>query len=366
MAFVILLLLFSSELFSLNYYSYDFRDVNASINFNLELDAQSDKLPFNIFDQEWKSVPDHKKSNNAFGQAYSDLYVDYEGLKVGVFGEKIAQLNLNDGMIELLFEAQKDFVQLLVSKDIYQTLESKPIIGEVNSYNAYGIFVQKVFKVYSHHYISLKLKFNYANELHDVKVDGYTSSDKFYGKLDYIYSRENLISNRTNESNSPSGMGYGLDIEYIFNQNKLYFYLGGFNLGSYIYWKDVILMHYDFDSEVIYKGDDGYNHYRTFGQGYYEYNVSFTQKLSSYYKASVNYELFDNFSIGNNLKIYEDLYAYEPYINTKIYSGRYKLGYEVKSNTLLFGAYFKYIHIEVSNKFGVSNNILNASCKISF
>jgi len=366
MAFVILLLLLSSELFSLNYYSYDFRDVNASINFNLELDAQSDKLPFDIFDEEWKNVPDHQKSNNAFGQVYSDIYVDYEGLKLGVFGEKLAQINMNDGFIELWHEAQKDFLQLLANKDIYKTLEPKPITGEGNSYEAYGLFVQKVFNIYPHHYLSTKLKLNYAKELQYIKVDGYTSAEKFTGEFDYIYSNKNHISNGENRSNSPSGIGYGLDIEYIYNKEKLYVYLGAFNLGSYIYWKNVTLMHYDFDSEVIYKGADGYNHYRPFGRGRYEYNTSFTQKLPSYGRASLNYELFDNFAIGNNLKVYENMYAYEPYINAKIYSGRYKLGYEIQSSTLLIGAYFKHIHIELSNKFGLSSNILNASCRISF
>lgn len=273
---------------------------------------------------------------------------------------------MNDGFIELWHEAQKDFLQLLASKDIYKTLEEKPVTGEANSYDAYGMFVQKVFKVYSHHYLSVKLKLNYANELQYIKADGYTDSEKFVGKFDYVYSHENLISRGDTQSDSPSGIGYGLDIEYIYNKDKLYVYLGGFNLGSYIYWKNVTLMHYDFNSEVIYEGDDGYNHYRPFGRGYYEYNASFTQKLPSYYRASLNYEVFDNLAIGNNLKVYEKMYAYEPYINAKIYSGRYKLGYEVQSDTILFGTYFKNIHIELSNKFGLSNNILNASCRISF
>ncbi len=366
MAFVILFLLLSSQLFSLSYYSYDFRDVNATFNFNLALDAKSDKLPFNIFDQEWKTIPDHQKSNNAFGQVYSDIYVDYGGLKLGVFGEKLAKIDINDGFVELIYQAQKDFARLLADKDIYKILEEKPIVGKGNSYEAYGLFVQKVFNIHPHHYLSAKLKLNYAKELEYIKVDGYTSSKKFTAMLDYIYSSKNLISKGENTSDTPVGIGYGLDIEYIYNNEKLYVYLGAFNLASYIYWDKVTLMHYDFDSEVIYKGEDGYNHYRPFGRGEYKYNISFTQKLPSYYKASLNYELFDNFAIGNNVKVYQNLYVLEPYINAKIYTGRYKLGYEIQSRTVLVGAYFKNIHLEISNKFGPSNTILNARCRISF
>jgi len=362
----ILFFLFSSKLLALNYYSYDFRDINASINFNLDLDAHSDKLPFNIFDQEWKKVPDHQKSNNAFGQVYSDIYIDLDALKIGVFGETIAQINMNDGFIELWNEAQKDFFQLLANKDIYKTLEEKPLIGKGNSYKAYGMFVQKVFNLYPHHYLSAKLKLNYAKELQYIKVNGYTSSEKFTGSLDYIYSHKNYISNANTRSDNPSGIGYGIDIEYIYNKENIYVYLGAFNIGSYIYWKNVTLMHYDFDSEVIYKGADGYNHYRPFGQGYYEYNKSFTQTLPSYYRASINYELFDNLAFGNNLKIYEKMYTCEPYINTKIYSQRYKIGYEIQSNTVTLGAYFKYIKFELSNQFSLAGNILNANCKISY
>lgn len=330
------------------------------------LDAHSDRLPFDIFDQEWKKIPDHQKSNNAFGQVYSDIYVDYSGLKVGVFGEKLAQINMNDGFIELWHEAQKDFLQLLASKDVYKTLEEKPVTGEGNSYEAYGLFVQKVFEVYSHHYFSTKLKFNYAKELQYIKVDGYTDAEKFSGKFDYIYSNKNHITKGENRSDTPLGIGYGLDIEYIYNREKLYLYLGAFNLGSYIYWNNVTLMHYDFDSEVIYKGDDGYNHYRPFGKGYYENNISFTQELPAYYRASLNYELFTYLALGNNLRVYENIYANEPYINVKIYRGDYKLGYEIESSTLLFGVTFEHFQLEVANQFGLSGNVLKASCKISF
>ncbi len=364
-AFGVLFLL-QTQLFALSYYSYDFRDANDTINFSAKIDAQSDKLPFNIFDQEWEEVPAHKKSNNAFAQIYSDAYYNYGGFKFGVFGEKIAQISINDGFVELLYNSQKDFFQLLASKEIYKTMAQKPIEGEGNYCDAYGVFVQKVFTVQSAHYLSLKAKLNYANDLHHIRANGYTDSEKFVGSFDYVYSKKNLISKNPTLSESPQGLGYGVDIEYVYNRDKLYFYMGAFNVASYVYWKNVTFMHYDLDSEVIYVGEDGYKHYKPFGVGYYEYGVSFKQKLPQYYRASLNYELFENMAIGNNLKAYENVHSNEPYVNLKIYKGRYKLGYQLENKTLLFGAYYKYVNLEVSNKFGFAGNVLQAGVKISF
>jgi hypothetical protein len=311
-------------------------------------------------------MPEHQKSNNAFGQIYTDAFYNYDGYKIGVFSERISQIGMNDGLIELWYYAQKDFLKLLVSKDIYKRMEPKQIEGKGNYCDTNGLFIQKVFRLNNSHYLSAKLKLNYANELHYIKADGYTNSEKFVGSFDYIYSSKNLISNNPTTSQSPQGIGYGIDIEYIYHEDKLYFYAGVFNLGSYIYWENVNLMHYDFNSEVIYKGDDEYNHYRPFGVGYYKYDISFKQKLPQYYKASLNYELFDSIAFGNNFKLYEDMYSNEPYINFKVYNGRYKLGYQMIDNTMLLGAYYKNFNIECANKFTLEGNILQASIKISF
>lgn len=353
-------------MYSLSFYSYDFRDTNGSINLRATLDAQSNKLPFNIFDKEWKEIPAHKRSNDAFGQVYADAYVDYDGLKFGVFGEKLAQVDINEGFFQTLFYAKKDFFQLLLNKDIYKTMQENPINGKATSYNSYGVYVQKVFKPKESHFISLKLKLHYANQLHDIKVNGYTDNTKFIGNFDYYYSQKNLISKRETQSDTPRGIGYGLDLEYIYQKDKWYFYIGGYNLGSNIYWKNVTLMHYEFNSEVVYKGTDGYNHYRPFGKGQYKYNLTFKQKLPQYYKTSLNYEVAPYLSIGTNIKIYEKLYVTEPYINAKLYFLRYKLGYQLQDNTLLFALYYKYFNLEISNKFSPSNDALQAQLKISF
>ncbi|MEA1983634.1 MAG: hypothetical protein U9N39_08810 [Campylobacterota bacterium] len=353
-------------LHALSHYSYDFRDINATVNFTINLDAKSNKLPFNIFDQEWKEVPVAQKSNRAFGQVYTDVYVDYEGLKIGVFGEKIAEVEINDGFIDLWYSAQKDFLQLLVSKDIYKTIEPNSIKGEANYCNPYGLYLQKVFALNSSNFLSVKLKLNYADEMQYIKVNGYTNSEKFSGSLDYVYAQENYISNTNNKRQGPMAIGYGVDIEYIYNRDKLYVYLGAYNLASSMYWSNVTHMHYDFDSEVIYKGDDGYNHYKPFGVGNYKYNQSFRQKLPVYYKASLNYEFYDSFALGNNFKLYNQMYSNEPHVNFKIYNGRYKLGYQIEDNIFLFGTYFRNVNFEVANKFGLEDNVLQANIKLSF
>lgn len=329
------------------------------------MDAQSNKLPFNIFDQEWKKIPPHKRSNDAFGQVYTDAYVDYNGLKFGVFGEKMVQIHINEGFFQTWFYAQKDFLQLLFNKDIYKTIPQNPIDGKATSYNSYGVYVQKVFQPKESHFLSLKLKIHYVDQLHDIKANGYTNDTKFVGNFDYYYSEKNLISKGNTQGNTPQGIGYGIDLEYLYHKDKWYFYLGGYNLGSYIYWKNVTLMHYDFDSDIIYKDTDGYNHYKPFGQGYYKYNLSFKQKLPQYYKTSLNYELNSNLSLGSNVKIYENLYVTEPYINAGFSFLRYKLGYQIQDNTLLFALYHRYFILEISNKFGPSNDALQVQLKIS-
>lgn len=336
------------------------------MNFRASIDAQSNKLPFNIFDQEWQEIPPHERSNDAFGQVYSDFYVDYDGFKIGVFGEKVAQIHINEGFFQTWFYAQKDFVSLLFNKDIYKTIPQNPIDGQATSFSSYGLYLQKVFQPAKSHFLSLKVKIHNADNLHDIKADGYTNDTKFVGSFDYYYSQDNLISKEETKSSTPKGIGYGIDIEYLYHQDKWYFYLGGYNLGSYIYWKNVTLMHYDFNSQTIYKGEDGFNHARPFGQGYYKYNLSFKQKLPEYYKSSINYEMKDSLSIGTNIKLYENLYTTEPYINAKLYFLRYKLGYQIQDKTLLFGLYYKYFNLEVSNKFGPSNDALQAQLRVSF
>jgi hypothetical protein len=359
-------LLFCTDSYALSYLKNDFRDTNNTFNFKASLDAKSDALAFDIFEQEWQKVPAHKKNNRALGNNYYEAYLELGSLNIGVFKQEQMQISMSDGFIDTWYASSKDFLSLLLNKNIYQDINPASLQSSANHYKSYGLFIQKIFTLNSRHHLSLKLKLHNANELNHIKVEGTTDTEKFQGSFDYYYSGENLISNAPNRSDSSKGIGYGVDIEYIYANEVIYLYAGVFNLASKIYWENVSLMHYDFDSEVIYMGSDGYNHYRPFGTGKYEYNMEFTQKLPEYYRATLDYALSEELSLGDNLDIYDGVTYNEIYANARVYGGRYKLGYIVENQNLIFGAYYKYLSLEISNSFGSSNDILQANCTISF
>jgi|GEM_PF-633304 hypothetical protein len=363
--FVPALLLFSINAHAVSYFENDFRDTNSSYHLHLRGDAKSNGLPFNIFEKEWKNIPPHKQENHAFGNLYYEFYFKMDDLKIGIFKQDIAQIYFNEGFFQTWYTAQKDFFALLLNPAINTQLSSLPIKGEGNYYTAQGVYLQKVFELSNTHFLSTKLKLNHANEFQNIQVDGYTNSEKFKGSFDYYYGKKNYISNAQDKDES-LGLGYSLDIEYLYNKQNLYFYLGAFNLYSFIYWENVTHMHYDLDSQVIYEGDDGYNHYKPFGVGYYEYNVKYTQRLPAYYKASLNYELSSSLACGNNLDFFDGTFFNEPYLNAKIGAGRYKFGYGYENQEIVFATYFQHFSLELSNQLGFQNNILKASCKIAF
>lgn len=363
---LLVVLLSSSNIYAIDYLKYDFRDKNATVNFSSYIDAKSDNLPFNIFDQKWENHKFHKKENNAFGNMYADIFINLDTYRVGLFREYIAHIDVNDGFMNTWQAVQKNFFTLLTKKDINQDLKQTEITGHANYATTYGIYLQKVFRLNQSNFLSIKTKLNYADELQYMQANGTTSSEQFKGSFDYYYSNKNLVTKYNTKNKTPLGIGYGLNIEYIYNNQNIYFYFGVYNLASYIYWKNITLMHYDFNSHVIYKGKDGYNHYRPFGSGFYKYDLTFIQKLPQYYKASFNYELNEYIALGNNLEIYQNMYDTKPYINIKIHNNRYKLGYNIENSEAIFGAYFKYFNFEVSNYFGPSNDIMKASLNIWF
>jgi len=359
-------LLLYTDSYALSFLKNDFRDTNNTFNFKASLDAKSNALAFDVFEQEWQKAPEHKTNNRALGNNYYEAYLELGSLNIGVFKQEQVQISMSDGFIDTWHASNRDFLSLLLNKNVYQDIDPASLQSSANHYKSYGLFIQKIFTLNSKHHFSAKLRLHYADRLNYIEVEGETNREKFQGSFDYYYSGENLISNAPNRSDTAKGLGYGIDLEYIYADESLYFYVGVFNLASHIYWENVDLMHYDFDSEVIYMGSDGYNHYRPFGTGKYEYDVDFTQKLPEYYKATLNYALSENFSLGDNLDIYDGVTYNEVYGNTKVYGGRYKLGYIIENQNVVFGAYFKYISVEISNSFGTANDILQANCKISF
>jgi len=123
-------------------------------------------------------------------------------------------------------------------------------------------------------------------------------------------------------------------------------------------------MHYSFNSNTVYIGDDGYKHNRAFGEGYYIYNQKYTQKISPFIKTKLNYKLSQNTYIGDLVDIYENFYTNELFITQKYSIFNFKLAYILENKTALFGFGTKNYYLEVSNKFSTSNTVLKLNYKI--
>ena len=361
-----LFLSFGSTLFAIDYLENDFRDINNTTHIRGILNPKSDNLALNVFEYEWVVMPQHKKNNTAFGTLYFDMYYNFNSFKLGVFEERTSSIEANSGFIQTWYKSSKDFNIFLHKNDIGQEIDYTDISGDVNYYDTRGVYLQKVFSLNQYNFLSVKLKFYYANDIQNITLDGYNTKDRFQASFDYYYSDKNYISNNDDHDKNYNGYGYGFDVEYIYNKDKLYIYAGLLNIGGHINWKGISKMHYDFDSETIYLGEDGYNHKRPFGVGKYSYNINYNQELPLFYRGSFDYKVTNNISIGNNLNGYNSVVFNEVYLNTKIYHGRYKVGYIYEIKSFIFGAYFKYFKVEISNNFGLSNKVMQAKLHLYF
>ena len=360
------LLFTTSTLFSQSYYAHDFRDYNTTYKFNTILDIKSDNLPIDFFDTNWKDYDKRKKDNSAFGVASTSLSMKLDYFTLGLFGQKISDIYMNNGLVETLYESDKSFANILQNSSIYENLDDGPIKGKANDFDSVGIFLEKKIHFAKYYYVMAKLKLHYAKNLNYININGEATNKNFVATIDYYYSGTNYISNAKNVSNEAWGYGYSLDLSYIYHRDKIYFFVGAYNLESFIYWKNVAFMHYDLDSKTIYKGSDGYNHYKPFGVGYYQYNVTYKQRISSYFKTSVNYDFMSHLAFGDNISIYDRMSYNEIYTNLKIASSRYKLGYIVENSNLIFGFYYRKFLFEISRGFERSNKILQFKCEISY
>ena len=123
-------------------------------------------------------------------------------------------------------------------------------------------------------------------------------------------------------------------------------------------------MHYSFNSNTVYIGDDGYKHNRPFGVGYYKYNQKYTQKISPYIKTKLIYKLYPNTYIGDLVDIYKNFYANELFITQKYSIFNFKLAYILENKIAIFGFSTNNYNIEISNKFSTSDTVLKLNYKI--
>ena len=360
------LLFLSIPLFSQSYFYKDFRDANISYKLNAVLDVKSDNLPLDFFDTHWKDYNKRRENNSAFGVASITATQNMQYFSFGFFRQKTSKIYLNSALIEVMHNSENDFANILLYHQLYKDIGTAPLKGDVNDFDSFGVFVEKKFHPLLHHYFDVKLKLHYATDFNYIKIKGDSTSDAFHGTLDYYYKNENRISHAKNQSSNSYGYGYSVDLSYIYNRDKFYFYFGIYNIGSYIFWRNVSLMHYYFDSNTICVGADGYKHYKPFGVGHYSYNINFTQQIPIHADSSVNYEITKNIAVGDNISLYEKMHYNELYANVKIASFRYKLGYVAENYNLIFALYHKNFKFEISRGFNTSNKILQFKCEFLY
>ena len=360
--------LFSLNIYANDYLKYNFIEKKDTYILSGQIDGYSSSLPFDIFEKDWDSLPSDKKINKAYGKIYFDLgYNSNYDLKVGIFSQKEAYLELNDGFINTWYSATKDWTTL-VNKKTFSDIPSIPIDGYGNYSYTKGIYLQKVLKLSNKHHISAKAKFFAGEQMQDIKTYGYNSETRFNLLVDYYYTDKNIITKSEQHDDSFSGYGYGFDLEYIYQDDRFYIYTGILNIGASIDWDSITYMHYEFDSDNLSKYDPDHPQVKLpLASGYYKFDISYSQKLPRYYKGIVDYKIDDMVSIGDSLFYYDkDLISNELYTSLNLKNSFYKLGYFYENKVVNFGYGYKNINIEVSNKFGTSNTILNGSYKISF
>ena len=363
---ILTLLLFTQVLFGIDYYEYDFRDRNNTYHARASFNPKSNKLQLNIFDNKWSVLPTHTQNNCAYGGVYYDFYYNYESYKIGIFRQEEALIYLNDGFIQTLYQSNNDFNTFLHKNNLNTQITDTKIEGYINYYKLKGMYLQKVFQLNKEQALSAKLKLFIADDGQEANINGHNTQQRFVANLNYYYRAKNYISKRTSSYTTSDGYGYSLDLEYIYNKEALYIYAGLLNIGGIIYWDGISQMYYNFDSQTVYLGDDGYNHRKAFGIGYYKDGVKHQQHLPIFYRASIDYQFLNFFSLGNNISGYKDVIFNEPYVTIKLYNSRYKVGYMYEGKTAIFAAYFKYFKVEISNNFSFSQQIMQAKVHIWF
>jgi hypothetical protein len=374
--------LLTTQSYASSYLPNDFRDEIGDTNFQMFLDGKTEQLPLNLFEDEWSILPKHKGNNSAFGTIHASLNHTYDNFTLGIYQEKDINVKFNDGFVKTWFICSQDINQCLFNEPTPNEFDIDFDIGGAgNFYNSQGVYFQKIFKPLSNHFISLKTNLMHGKELQHLETSGTHINQRYFIKIDYFYNYKNIITKNNENLTTNNGLGYGFDLEYIYEKNNIYLYGGIFNLGGIIYWKDITRMYGDIDNkrEILYTDDDGHNHIsedETTVKLKYDYHTNFTQNLPLYYKATINYQITDIISFGNNLNGYEKTIFNEPYTSVKIGNTLYKLGYILGNNDAtfgvmfekinLFGAKIKNLNLEVSNKFGSRNDTMMAKIGFSF
>jgi len=333
-------------------------DSNNTFHLKTTIDIKSDHPPLDTFEEKWTTLPNHKEQNSIYGDISLQSYYNFKEYKIGALKEYSIDISMNSGFIQTWYYANRDFNTLLHKSNIGQSVSSTNIEGYLNYYEVEGFYLQKIWHPKQNHFFSTKLKLLQGKEYQSLDIKGTNTNSRFRTSFDYYYSDKNYISKNNDHTTNYSAKGYGVDLEYIYKSENFYGYLGLYNIFGSLYWDGVSLMHYDLDSKTIYKGDDGYNHQKAFGVGYYKYDINYKQKLNRHTKVELSYNLSENFILNNSTNIYTN----SIYNNTAILYKRdnsfYKIGYIQELNKFNLGIYLKYLSVELYNSFDLQKNLL--------
>lgn len=348
------------------YFKHDFREKDDTYHIKASFYPKTNRLELDTFEQDWDVMPQFKQDNIAFGTLYGDIHYNLGSIKFGAFYENAMFISFDKGFGETWFKTDKDFNTLLHFEDINTKLEATPIGGKGLYYKIGGLFLQKSFEPLQDHFVALKLKVFGSDELQEIALGGFNTQERFIGAFDYYYKRENHISKKSATADELNGYGYSVDLEYIYNDEHLYLYGGLMNLLGTIHYNSATKMHYEFDSKTIYKGEDGYNHRRPFGKGYYK-DTKHKIEMPMYYRGVVDVAPKSFFSFGDSIEGYKKELFNELYITMRFATAmRIKVGYIYEAKTSVFGVYFKNFSAEITNNFSFSQQIMQANIHVRF
>lgn len=353
------------DLYATNFTPNSFLDKKNSYHLKTNIDIKSDNLPLDTFEDKWTTLPIHKKENSLFGNISLDTYYNFDSFKIGLLKEYSLNINMNSGFIQTWYHANRDFDTLLHTSNIGQSVFSKQIEASLNYYEVEGLYLQKIFYPKKDNFLSLKLKLLKGKEFQNLDVKGTNTNNRFQTSFDYYYSDKNYIS-KNNKNSDYNANGYGIDLEYIYTSQNFYTHIGLYNIFGYLYWDGITKMHYDLDSQTIYIGEDGFNHQKPFGVGYYKYNTKYKQKLNRYSKIDLAYSLNEHFILSNTIDIHENNIYNNMAILYKNYNNFYKIGYIKELEKTNIGLYFENISFELFNSFNLKDNLLLLNLHFTF
>lgn len=190
-------------------------------------------------------------------------------------------------------------------------------------YGVNGIYLKKIFDNYF-------IKLNYINgkEFNQVSFTGFLqegANERYIINSKHHYSYKNYITHDIVKPKDIFGTGYGMDIGYFNTYKNIKYIFQIENLG-YIIWKNIPYYSAITDNQVIYLGDDGYNHYKPLIKARYSTTKRKYFKLIPYYIFALKR---DDFSfVWKNI---QDINYY--FISNQI-SQDIKLGYFINSKDL--------------------------------